>query len=210
MGMTQQALGRHVIGRAEHAAGRGEAAARIPIEVDDRGLFGQAEVEQLYDAALVDEDVGGLDVAMHDALLVCGVEGVGNLNGEVDHFNGRQTAAGGTLLQRFAAKHLHRDEGVAFELVDLIDGTDVRVIQRGCGLRFALELPDRGRVGCKVVGDELERDGPSKTRIVGFVDDPHPSGAQKLDHVIPRNCPANHACTGRSYIRAFGRSCFVV
>ncbi len=93
MRVTQQALGRHVVGRAEHPARRRESAARVSIEVDDRRLFGQAEVQQLHDAALADEDVGGLHVAMHDALFVCGVEGIGDLDGEVDHFNRRQSGA---------------------------------------------------------------------------------------------------------------------
>ncbi len=90
--VAEQALRRHVVGRAEDAAGRGEAAARFLIEVDDRRLFGQAEVEQLHDAALGDEDVGGLHVAMNDALLVRRVERIGDLDGEVDHFDGRSAA----------------------------------------------------------------------------------------------------------------------
>ena len=35
-------------------------------------------------AALGDENIGGLHVAMHDAFAVCGVERVGDLNGEVE------------------------------------------------------------------------------------------------------------------------------
>ena len=39
-----------------------------------------AEIEQL-DAGLGDQDVGGLEVAMGDALFVCGVEGIADLRG---------------------------------------------------------------------------------------------------------------------------------
>ena len=42
------------------------------------GDFGQTEVEDLGVSALGDEDVGGLNVAMDDALGMCGVEAVGD------------------------------------------------------------------------------------------------------------------------------------
>jgi len=52
--------------------------------------FGDAEIEQLRLAALRDEDVCRLDVAMDDALRVRGVERVGDLTARVDDEVDRQ------------------------------------------------------------------------------------------------------------------------
>ena len=46
--------------------------------------FGEAEIEDLGVAALGDENIRGLDVAMHDAFGVRGVERVGDFDGEIE------------------------------------------------------------------------------------------------------------------------------
>jgi len=48
--------------------------------------FDQPEIQNLGLPALSDKYVGGLDVAMDDALGVGGVQGIGNPNGEVQQF----------------------------------------------------------------------------------------------------------------------------
>ena len=66
-------LGRHVIGRADDGAGRGE---RRGVDADGGVELGEAEVEELHDlearALAREEDVLGLEVAMHDAEVVRG------------------------------------------------------------------------------------------------------------------------------------------
>ena len=44
--------------------------------------FGEAEVQNFGVTPLGDKEVGGLDVAMDNALGVCGVEAVGDFDGE--------------------------------------------------------------------------------------------------------------------------------
>ena len=66
--LAQDLLGGHVRGRPERRhvleALRGRAHRLVG------GALGDAEVEDLHVAALADQDVGGLDVAVHDAALV--------------------------------------------------------------------------------------------------------------------------------------------
>ena len=57
-------------------------------------LLGQTEIQNLGVAAIGDENVRGLDVAVDDALLVRGVKRIGNFDGEIeeqsrDHAGGR-------------------------------------------------------------------------------------------------------------------------
>lgn len=48
------------------------------------GQFGETEIQNLDSAALRDENVGGLDVAMYDSAAVRGVERVGDLYSQIE------------------------------------------------------------------------------------------------------------------------------
>ena len=56
----------------------------------------------------VDEDVGRLDVAMHDAFAVRRVEPVGNVNGNAEQFFGFERPVQDSVLQGCAVEELHR------------------------------------------------------------------------------------------------------
>ena len=106
--------------------------------------FGQSEIQDLGLAALGDENVGGLDIAMDDAFGVRGVERIGDLYAEIENFVDRASGpVAMRCLQRLAFKQLHGDEGLAFVLVDLVNGADVGMIQGGGRARFTLEALER-------------------------------------------------------------------
>ena len=65
---------------------------------------------------------------MHDALGVRGFQGIGH--GAADVHEGRdiQWAASQSLLERLAFEQLHRDERRIG--ADIVDGADIRVIER--------------------------------------------------------------------------------
>ncbi len=52
--------------------------------------LGKAKIENFDGATLGDENVGGLDVAVDDAFFVGGVEGIGELDADVDGARNRQ------------------------------------------------------------------------------------------------------------------------
>jgi len=89
--------------------------------------FGQPEVEHLR-AARREEDVRRLDVAMHDALAVCGVQGVGNSECDVNDDGHIHRAASESRLEGLAFEQLHRDEWRIG--ADIVDRADIGVVER--------------------------------------------------------------------------------
>ena len=77
-------------------------------------------------AALGDEDVGRLDVAVDDAFCVSCVERVGNLDGQGENSLGFHRRPVDAMLQRHAVQKLHGDEGRPVVLLaDFVDGADI-------------------------------------------------------------------------------------
>ena len=109
VGGGEAGLEREVAGRADRQAHRG-AAARLGDEAGGvavaLGDAGEAEVDQL-DAhgvtVLGEHDVAGLDVAMDEALAVDRVEGVGDLDPDLDDLPPRQRARGDQALAEVRA-----------------------------------------------------------------------------------------------------------
>ncbi len=81
-------------------------------------------------STLGDENIRRLDVAMDNSLRVRSVEGVGNFDGQIQQRFGVDGAAIDAVFQGLAFEELHDDEGLAVFLVNLVDGTDVGMVQR--------------------------------------------------------------------------------
>ena len=107
------------------------------------GKLREPEVEHL-DASIVlafaEHDVGRLQIAMRDALLVRGGHGIGDGNRDLQQSIERTTpsAAIASASDR-PFDQLHRQEELAIGLFDGMDGDDAGMVERGDGLRFALE-----------------------------------------------------------------------
>ena len=87
----------------------------------------EPEIENLRPAR-GEEDVRRLDVAMHDALAVRGIQGIGHGEGDVDEDRDVHRAASEPLLERLALEQLHRDERRIG--ADIVDGADIGVVER--------------------------------------------------------------------------------
>src|SRR6185436_11115721 len=162
------------------------------------GRLGEAEVENLGLLAIGDEDVRRLDVAVQDAARVRGVERVGNLHGEPQQQADGERPAVDLARQRAAFEQLHRDEGAPVVLVYLVDGADVRVVQRGRGARFAQKPFDRLRVVRAILRQELQRDLAGQLHVLGEVYDAHAARAERVEDPIVRNRLADHRAEATS------------
>src|SRR5262249_28072319 len=96
-------FGRHVSNGADGAARAGEmlrvnALSGHSLNSGSRAVilgvnFGQAEVQNFGVAAFGNENVGGLDIAMDDALRVCSVESIGDFDANLEeHFEIERSA----------------------------------------------------------------------------------------------------------------------
>ena len=69
------------------------------------------------------------------------------------------------LLQADAVDVLHRDEGAVAEGAEVVDHDDVRMVEAGRDLGFALEALDELGIAGQVLAQDLERDGPVQAGI---------------------------------------------
>ena len=121
--------------------------------------LGDAEVGEQHAPVGGDEDVAGLDVAVHEAGVVGGVERRRDARADVDRQLGREAGLHvEELAQALAVDELHDDGLAALVLEDVVDGDDVRVGEAGDGDRLAAEpLGDDG-VRREARLEPLERD----------------------------------------------------
>jgi hypothetical protein len=125
--MARGLLGAQVVGRAHHVAMPGLGQRRVV------GLhrLGHAEIRQRHGAVDADHDVLGLQVAVHDAALVDGLQRLGHLGQHVQHALLGHLAAVELLAQVAALEVLHRDVRVVVGEALVVDADDVRVVDAG-------------------------------------------------------------------------------
>ena len=92
--------------------------------------FGKTEIQHLGLPAPGDENVRRLDVAMDDSRAVRRVQGVRELNGQVQQLLQRQRLARNQILECYAVEMLHHDEHAPGVFADVVDGADAGMIQR--------------------------------------------------------------------------------
>jgi len=109
-----------------------------------------------------------LEVAVHQALLMDGREGVGDLRAEVQEQIGGPGACE-QPAQVLPLDQLHHDVGERALLADVVDGDDVRVVERRGGPRFLLDARKGVGMMLDAPPDDLDRDIASQTGVEGAV-----------------------------------------
>src|ERR1700747_1582897 len=102
----------------------------------------QPEIENLRLPSIGNEDIRRLDIPMDDALCVCSVESVGDLNAEIEQCFNFQRLACDHVPECLSLQQFHRDKRSPIDLVNFVDRADVRVIQSRRGSCFPLEAAE--------------------------------------------------------------------
>ena len=139
-GGARELLRRGVLGRggtAGQARELGRLAAAAIVE-----QLGDAEVEQLHRAGVGDEDVRGLEIAVHDQPRMRGLHGAEHLREQRQPLAQPEPALTAVDVDRQAIDAFERQPGLAL-LADagVVEGGDVRMAEAGEEVALALEPP---------------------------------------------------------------------
>jgi hypothetical protein len=90
-----------------------------------------------------------------------------------------------------ALQILHRDEGAAVLLADVMNGADIGMIQGGRGASLPLEPAQRLLVASQIVRQELEGHEATEPGVLRFVNHAHAAAAELLDDAVVGEGPAD-------------------
>ena len=166
----------------------------VGIDADTRGPvrqvgeLGQTEIEHLdatFVLAVTDHDVGRLQIAVRDALLVSRGQRVRYGNGHSQQSIGREAPGGHRLGKRSPLDQLHREKDQPVGLFHGVDRDNVRVIQCGDCLSFALEADtalgvERARARQNFGGNQ-----PVQPRISRAIHLAHAASAKQRNDFVP-------------------------
>ncbi len=105
------------------------------------------------------------------------MQGVGDLNAQFQDAVDRQRSARDQVLQGVSFHQFHDDERLPVELRDLVDGANIRMVQRGGGASFAEETLEGLRVLGGIRRQEFESDAAIQHRIAGGINNAHATTA---------------------------------
>ena len=161
----------------------GGREARCPCGVGHcrGGYFGQTEVENLRVSVIGHEDICGFDVPMDDTFFVgCG-ESVCNLHSQVEKIIRPERFALDPVLQR-----------VTVRFVDLVNGSDVRMVESRCGAGLAFEPLQGLTIFGKFLRQELQRNVAAEFEIFRFVHHTHAAATELFQDAIVRDGLVDH------------------
>ena len=119
------------------------------------------------------------------ALLVRRFERLGDLPRDRQRFVERQSgpramrsaSVGPSTSSSTSARH-------AVRVLEPVDGADVRMIERGEHLRFALKPREPLGIGRERVGQDLQRDVATELRVARAIHLAHPARAEQADDLV--------------------------
>ena len=102
-------------------------------------------------------------------------------------------------LRVLALQQFHGDEGLAFALIDFVDGADIGMVESGCGASLATKTFQGLRIVSYIFWQELQSDKSAQARVFRLIYDAHSAAAELLNNAIVRDGLADHGLIRLSY-----------
>ena len=149
----------------------------------------QPKVGKLRVAARRDENVLRFDVAMKDAGLVRGRKAVGHACQQIRDLPPCRTRRRHPGVESPGIHNLGDEVRMSIRLASLVDGHDVRIIQRRGGERLPFEAMARHRVG-DLTREDFDGDRALQARVPSLVHLSHAARAEHRDNFVRANSRA--------------------
>ena len=178
-------LGAHVGGGSERRVQFGELRAR--------GEQRQPEVHDGDVALVVDDGIGGFDVAMNDVFFVGRFQAARDLASDIERLGDGNRARFDSLVKALAFDKGEHHEGSPIGLGDFVNGANVGMPQSGGRLGFAPETLAGVLILEKMRREELQRHRPIEFGVLGLVDHAHAAFAELGGDLVVVDGFADHA-----------------
>ena len=142
--------------------------------------------------ALRHERIGRLDVAMHETMLVGGIQRGRELRDQRERALGRKRPLGREQpLEVHAVDVAHRDEELPAGLVRLVDGDHAWMVDRRRRARLPQEARAKRLVVAELRRQHLQRDLAAEPHVGREVHNPHPAATEDLLDAISPEVPSD-------------------
>jgi hypothetical protein len=143
-----------------------------------RRRFGQAEVQQ-FGSGGRQHNVSRLEIAVHNAGAMGFFQRVANLYAALQRLLQGQRALRQAGIQTLALDKFHHEIVSAILVANIMQHTNMGMVQRGNGAGFALETLLGLRVRGKMCGQDFDGDGAVEPGIARPIHFAHAAGAQR-------------------------------
>src|SRR6266849_2992339 len=121
---------------------------------------------------------------------------VTNLESDVKNlrqWKGLKHGSRGAATQSVALQQFHDNEGLPFMLFNLVDGTDIGMVQRRRSLSLSFKPLEGKRIAGKILRQKLNRHAAPQLKVLCLVHHPHATAADDFEHSIMRDLFAYEA-----------------
>ena len=156
--------------------------------------FREPEVEHLHRAVVADLDVGRLQIAMDDAQLVRGFQGLRDLLRDRQRVGQRDGPMRDALRERLPLDQFEHQRMRGAAVFEPIDRGDARMIERGEHLRFPAKSRQPVGIGDDGGRQNLQRDVAIEPGVASAIHLAHAAGAEKTNDVVGTEAGAGGQC----------------